>query len=185
MRPYADVKAEVEGLPWQKREAIFEAVAEGKAVDDEDMALLAAEWAEATRSRLVRIYGYVLLPLVIVTLAVVLWLVTRNDPEASAGGAVFAFVFALLVMGLLVWALAWRPSIRAEKANRAVAGLGPPPTAREAGHWVLAWLIAWPIAAVVGAGIRALGSDVLAGPTGIVVWLALVYGVKKALDSRS
>jgi hypothetical protein len=37
---------------------------------------------------------------------------------------------------------------------------------------------------VVGVLLRAVGVTVLAGPLGIVVWFALVWVVKRALDSR-
>lgn len=43
-------RAEMDGLPWQKREAINAAILGGRAVNDENLALLAAEWA-AERQR--------------------------------------------------------------------------------------------------------------------------------------
>lgn len=96
----------------------------------------------------------------------------------------FAGVTGLGVMALIFWAGAWRPHVRAEKANLAKAGLGAPPSRREPSHWVIAWLIAWPIAAIVGAALRAVGVTLLAGPVGIVVWFGLVWAVKRVLDSR-
>jgi hypothetical protein len=101
----------------------------------------------------------------------------------SVGGALFAGGGGVTT-GLIVWAVSWRPLVRAERANLALAGVGEPPRRREPSHWVIAWLVAWPIALVVGVLLRAVGVTVLAGPLGIVVWFALLWVVKRALDSR-
>ncbi len=79
----------------------------------------------------------------ILTVAIVLWLVPRNDPDSRVGAVVFAAFKAIAMMALIVWAVAWRPLVRAEKANLAKAG-GEPPSKRDPSNWVIAWLIAWP-----------------------------------------
>jgi hypothetical protein len=81
-----------------------------------------------------------------------------------------------------VWAIAWRPLVRAERANLTAAGLGPPPPRKEPSHWVVAWLIAWPIAMVLGAVARAV--RVPPGPAGVVIWVGLLWAIKRGLDSR-
>lgn len=175
-----ELKVQIEGLPWQKREAINDALTRGRAVADEDLAPLAAAWAVERRGWTARLYLGFLGPLVIVTVAIVLWLVSRNDPDSSVGAMVFAAFTAVGMMALIVWAVAWRPLVRAEKANRAKAGAGAPPSKRDPGNWVIAWLIAWPIASIVGLGVRALG--VWPGPVGVVVWVGLLWAVKRGLD---
>jgi hypothetical protein len=98
--------------------------------------------------------------------------------------ALFAGATAVGMTGLILWAVSWRPLVRAEKANLALAGGGEPPHRREPSHWVIAWLVAWPMAFLVGVLLRAVGISVLAGPLGIVAWFTLVWVVKRALDSR-
>ena len=176
-----ELKAQIEGLPWQKREAINDALARGRAVADEDLAPLAAAWAFERRGRTARLYLGFLGPLVILTVAIVLWLVSRNDPDSSVGALVLGAFTAVGMMALIVWAVAWRPLVRAEKANLAKTGAGPPPSKRDPGNWVIAWLIAWPIASIVGLGVRALG--VSPGPVGVVVWVGLLWAVKRGLDN--
>ncbi|MEJ7764872.1 MAG: hypothetical protein WKF86_05205 [Acidimicrobiales bacterium] len=177
-----ELKAQIERLPWQKRAAIIEALARGRAVADEDLAPLAAAWAVERRAWTARLYLGFIGPLMILTVAIVLWLVSRNDPDSSVGAMLFAAFTALGIMTLIVWAGAWRPLVRSEKANLAKAGVGAPPSKREPSHWVTAWLIAWPIASIVGLGVRALG--VSPGPVGVVVWVGLLWAVKRGLDSR-
>ncbi len=179
-----ELRAEIQGLPWQKREALNEAVSEGRAVDDENLASLAAEWAAERQREMLRIYFGILAPVLVVGLVLLLWLLVSNDPQGSVGGALFAGGTGVVMMGLILWAVTWRPLVRAERANLALAGVGEPPRRREPSHWVIAWLVAWPIALVVGVLLRAVGVTVLAGPLGIFVWLALVWVVKRALDSR-
>lgn len=178
-----ELRAEMDGLPWQKREAINEAILGGRAVNDETLALLAAEWAAERQRQTVRLFG-VLGALCAVAVGILLWLLTRNDPEGGLGGAMIAGITALGIGALIVWAVAWRPLVRAEQANLAVAGAGAPPQRREPSHWVVAWLIAWPIAAVIGVLFRAAGVTTLAGPIGLVVWFPLIWAVKRVLDSR-
>lgn len=179
-----DLRAEIEGLPWQQREAINEAISEGHAVKNESLALLAAEWAAERQRQTVRIYFGVVGPICVVVLAVMLWLLTSNDPDGSIGAAMSAGIAGIGVMALIVWAVGWRPLVRAEQANLALVGIGVPPRRREPSHWVIAWLVAWPIAGVFGLLLRVAGVTILAGPLGIVLWFALVWAVKRALDSR-
>jgi hypothetical protein len=179
-----ELRAEIEGLPWQKREALNEAVSEGRAVDDENLASLAAEWAAERQREMLRIYFGILAAVLVVGLVLLSWLLVSNDPEGSVGDALFAGGTAVAMMGLILWAVTWRPLVRAERANLALAGVGEPPRRREPSHWVIAWLVAWPIAFVVGVLLRAVGVTALAGPLGIVVFLQLVWVVKRALDSR-
>lgn len=159
------------GSRWQKREAINEAILGGRAVNDESLALLAAEWAAERQRQTVRLYFGVLGPLCAVVVGILLWLLTRNDPEGGLGGAMIAGITALGS-----WRSSsgrfWRPLVRAEQANLAVAGAGALPLRREPSHWVIAWLVAWPIAAVIGVLFRAAGVTTLAGPIGLVVWFA-------------
>lgn len=177
-----DLRAQIQGLPWQQREAISEAVAAGRSVADADLAPLAAEWAAERRNQTARLYLGFIGPLLILTVAIVLWLVSRNDPDGSFGAVVFAGATTAVMFALIIWAIAWRPLVRAEKANLAKAGVGAPPSKREPSHWVIAWLVAWPIAAILGAVVRAFG--VSPGPFAVVLWLGLVWAVKRALDSR-
>ncbi len=179
-----ELRAEIQALPWQKREALNEALSEGRAVDDENLAALAAEWAAQRQREMLRIYFGVLAPILVVVVALMLWLVVSNDPEGSLGGAVFAGITGVGMTALIMWAGSWRPLVRAERANLALTGVGDPPRRREPSHWVVAWLVAWPIAFVVGVLLRAVGVTLLAGPLGIVVWFGLVWAVKRALDSR-
>ena len=176
------VRAQIERLPWQKREAINEALARGRAVADEDLASLAATWAVERRHWTARLYLGIVGPLVILTVAIVVWLASRNDPESSIGTVVFPTFAGVGMMGLIVWAIAWRPLVRAERANLTKAGIGSPPSKREPSHWVIAWLIAWPIASLVGLGVRALG--VSPGPVGVVVWVGLLWAIKRGLDNH-
>ncbi len=178
-----ELSAQIEALPWQQREAINEAVFQGRAVADAELAPLAAEWAAERRRQTARLYLGVVGPLLILTGTVVIWLTSRNDPEGDFGGLVIAGVMSACVMGLIVWAVAWRPLVRAERANLAKAGVGTPPSGREPSHWVIAWLVAWPIAALLGVVIRALGVSPT-GPLAVVLWLGLVWAIKRALDSR-
>ncbi len=178
------VQAEIEALSPQTRAVIFEAVTEGRAVKDESLALLAARWAAEQRRRTARLYLGIVGPLCVVVAFSMLWFMTRNDPERTLGAVLFAGTGGIGVIGLVVWAIAWRPLVRAERANLALAGIGAPPRRREPSNWVMAWLIAWPIAAVVGVLLRVVGIAVLSGPIGLVVWVALVWAVKQALDRR-
>jgi hypothetical protein len=133
---------------------------------------------------MLRIYFGVLAAVLVLGLVLLFWLLVSNDREGSVGGALLAGGTGVVVMGIILWAVTWRPLVRAGRANLALAGVGEPPHRREPSHWVIAWLVAWPIAFVVGVLPRAVGVTVLAGPLGIVVWLALVWVVKRALDSR-
>ncbi len=168
----------------QQRAVILEAVSEGRAVKDASLALLAGRWAAERRRRTARLYLGVIGPIGVIVVAAMLWLITNNDPEGSLGAAIFAGIAGVGVMALVVWAIAWRPLVRAEKANLALVGVGAPPRQREPSNWVFAWLVAWPIAGVVGLLLRAVGVTILAGPVGVVVWFALIWVVKRALDSR-
>ncbi len=180
-----EVTAELERLPWQKREALREAVGEGKAVSDPELAQLAVDYAEVTHHQLVRIYACVLAPLVLVVLGALFWFLSGSEEDFSVGAALFASVMTFTITGGLVWAVTLRPLARARHANLHLAGLvehglGP----RDASHWVLAWFIAWPTAALVGAGLRAAGLDV-AGPLAFAAWVGVLWSVKRALDDRA
>jgi hypothetical protein len=177
-------RVQIEALPWQKRDAVRAAVSRGRAVQDENLAALAAEWAAERQRGMQRIYLRVLAPMSVLIVVPMLWLVMRNDPKGSLGSAVFAGIFSFVVGGLVTWAFTWRPLVRAEKANRALLGLSDPPSRREPSHWVMAWLVAWPIGLVVGVLLRAAGVTLLAGPAGFVVWFATVWAVKRSLDTR-
>ncbi len=176
-----ELVAELQALPWQKRQAINEALYEGRAVADHDLATLAAEWAHDRRRWTLRLYLGVMGPLLVLTNASLLWLLVRNDPEFSVGAAAFIGLFTAGLFALIIWAIAWRPLVRAEKANLAKVGLGRPPSYRESAHWVIAWIGAWPVAALLGAGFRALG--VTLGPFSFLVWFGVVWAIKRMLDS--
>jgi hypothetical protein len=174
----------LQALPWQQREALTQAVGDGKPVADPQLATLAADYAEVTHHRLVTVLGGVIAPLAVVVAGGMFWLLSSREDDFDLGGAVFAGVFAMLMMGLIFWAIALRPLVRGRRANLHLAGLAEsPPSKRDASNWVIAWLIAWPIAALVGAGIRATGSGT-EGPIAIVAWLAVLWFVKRALDDR-
>ena len=61
-------------------------------------------------------YFGVLAPVLVAVLALMLWLLVSNDPEGSVGGAVFAGITGV-GMTALMWAVGWRPLVRAEKAS--------------------------------------------------------------------
>lgn len=184
MRSYDEVKADIEALQQQEREMIFGAVRSGRSVDDRSVAPLAAEWARASRMRLRRTFGRIVAPLVAVTLLLEVAFFMRTVPTFGFAGAVTVAALASAFIGLIIWAVGLRPFVRAEQANLAATGAAKPPRSREPSHWVLAWLIGWPFAALAGLLIRAAGSDALAGPVGIVVWIAILYAIKRALDRR-
>lgn len=184
MRPYDEIKGDIEALQWQQREAIFEAVRGGRSVGDPSLAALAAEWAQASRSRVRRIFVRVVAPLLVLTLVVELGIIMHNDSSFGVAGAVTVAIVTLLIIGLIMWAVGWRPFVRAEQANLAVTGAATAPRSREPSHWVLAWLIGWPFAALAGFLIHLAGSDALAGPAGLVAWIATLYAIKRGLDRR-
>lgn len=154
-----ELRAEIQALPWQKREALNEAVSEGRPVDDENLAALATEWAAQRQQEMLRVYFGVLAPILVVVVPLTMWLLVSNDPEGSLGGALFAGITAVGMTALIVWAASWRPLVRPERANLALTGVGDPPRRRELSHWVIAWPVPWPIALVVGVLLRAVGGS--------------------------
>ena len=183
-RSTKELQAAIEALPWQQREVIFEATSGGRAVRDASLAGLAAEWASAQRARLLRILLLLLVPLAVAA-GVGAIVAAERDASMDAGGLVFAVAAALVMMSLIYWAVALRPPRRAEQANLAVVGRAEPPSRRDASNWVLAVLIAWWPAALVGGALAALDVTILSGPVGAVVWVAMIWAVKRALDSRA
>ncbi len=181
----SEVTAELELLPWQKREALTAAVAKGRAVSNPEFARLAADYADMTHHQLVRIYLWVMAPLLVLVVGGMFWAVSRGDDEFSFGGALLAGVVTFTLFGGLMWAISLRPLVRARQANLHLAGLAEHgPRKRESSHWILAWFIAWPIAAIVGGGLQAVGLKI-AGPLAFVVWVAMLWFVKRALDDRA
>ena len=156
----------------------------GRAVKDEALASLAAEWASASRHGLLRAF-LLFSPLLVVTVVAMVWFMSRNDSPLSFVGMVAVGSFALAMTALVGWAVTWRPLLRAEQANRSKLGLGPPPRRREPSHWIIAWMAAWWMAVVVGALLHAAGITVLASPAGVIVWLASIWAIKRLLDSRA
>ncbi len=183
-RSMQELRAAIEALPWQQREAIFDATSAGKRVRDEALAQLAAEWAAAQHARLSRIFLLLLVPLGIAA-GVGAVVSAQRDAAIDAGGLVFAVAVALMIMSLIFWAEALRPAARAEQANLAALGRAEPPSRRDASNWVLAVLIAWWPAALVGGALAALDVTILSGPVGAVVWLVMIWVVKRTLDSRA
>jgi hypothetical protein len=183
-RSTKELQAAIEALPCQQREAIFEATSGGGAVQDESLAELAAEWAGAQRARLLRSLVLLLVPLAVAA-GVGAIVAAERDAGIDPGGLVFAIATALVMMSLIYWAVALRPARRAEQANLAVVGRAEPPSRRDASNWVLAVLIAWWPAALVGGALAALDVTILSGPVGAVVWLAMIWAIKRALDSRT
>ena len=108
-----ELRAEIQALPWQKREAMNEAISDGRAVDDENLAALAAQWAAERQREMLRIYFGVLAPILVVVVGLMLWLLVSNDPEGSLGGALFAGITGLGMTALIIWAVSWRPLVRA------------------------------------------------------------------------
>lgn len=183
-RSREELHAAIAALPWQQREAIFEATRGGRAVHDESLAELAADWAAAQRARLLRALLLLLVPLAVAAGAGAM-VAAEHDGGMDGGGFVFAVAAALVMMSLVYWAVAVRPARRAEQANLAVAGRAEPPSRRDASNWVVAVLIAWCSAALVGGALAALDVTTLSAPVGAVVWLAMTWAVKRALDSRT
>ncbi len=129
--------------------------------------------------------AFVLLsPFLVVTVVSMVWFMSRHDALLSFVRIVAIGSSALAITGLLGWAVAWRPLVRAEQANRAKLGLGPPPRRREPSHWVNAWVAAWWIGLVVGAVQHAGGITVLSGPAGLITWVTSIWLIKRLLDSR-
>ena len=87
--------AEMQRLPERDRKAVHEAVSNGRAVQDERLAPLAANWAVARREQLALLCFGILGPVGLVTWWVVDWLVRRDDPDQSG--------VAVLVGGYLVF----------------------------------------------------------------------------------
>jgi hypothetical protein len=79
-----ELRAEIERLPWQKREALNEAVSEGGAVDDEDLAPLAAQWAADRQREMLRIYFGIVAPVLVVSVVLLSWLLLSNDSSARS-----------------------------------------------------------------------------------------------------
>lgn len=181
----SEVRAELERLPWQRREALFEAVGQGKAVREPELARLAADHAEVAHREVVRVCLWVITPLALLVVGGSFLLMPRGNGGASAGGSFVAGALTFTMIGALMWAMSLRPLTRARQANLHLAGLAEhAPSRREASHWVLAWLIAWPIAAFIAAGLGATGLEV-AGPLGFVAWVTILWFAKRALDERA
>lgn len=182
-RSEMELQAEIDALPLKQRSDLIEAVHGGRAVNDGDLAALAAEWASASRRGLLR--AFVLLsPFLVVTVLAMVWFMSRHDSPLSFVGMDVIAGSALTITALLGWAIAWRPLVRAEQANRAKLGLGPPPRRREPSHWVIAWMAAWWIGVVVGALLHAAGISAFSGPVGVIVWIISIWLIKRLLDSR-
>lgn len=178
------VRAELQRLRWQEREALMDAVRDGRAVADPRLASLAAEYADATREELLRVYSRVLLPVGVAALFTLLVVLALNGDDIDFGAVAAGVVVACTAMVLIVWALTLRPLARARDENRYVAGLATDrPPRRDASHWIIAWLAAWPIAGVVAALVRATALP-FAGPAAFVAWFAVLWTVKRVLDSR-
>ena len=112
-----ELTAEVQRLPEPDRKAVHEAVSNGRAVQEERLAPLAANWAVARRQHLALLCFGILGPVGLLTWWVVDWLIRRDDPDQSG---VAVLVGAYLVFGavsLLMWVLMWRPLVEAQKAN--------------------------------------------------------------------
>lgn len=162
----------------------MEAVGNGHAVEDIALARLAADYAEVTRHQLTLLYLWFFIPLGLAVLAAVSWLASKDDEGLDIGAVLFSGAGAVTFLGLITWAIVFRPLTRARQANLHAAGLSDAaPPKRDLSNWVLAWLIAWPIAGIVGAGARAIGLDT-ESPVAFLAWVSAIWFAKRALDDR-
>lgn len=176
----SDLDAAMESLPWQQREHIHEAVANGRAVDDPALAETAALWADRSYRRTSQAFTVVLAACVAAGACVIAVVAVSSDDFDTIGISI-AFAIAISSVGLIMWAQL-RPSRRSELANLAVIERGEGPSTREWTNWVWAWLVAWPVAGVVGLALQLLGIDALAGPIGLIAFFAAVWATKRTID---
>jgi hypothetical protein len=180
----ADVDAQLAALSWQQREGIEAAIRGGRAVESAEQARLAADVAALAYDRHWRIATVVLFPICLLALvAMFVWLASTED-DFAPGGAVFAAVVALSMMGLIWWSTVLRPVARSRQANLHLAGLADdPPPRRDRSNWVTAFFVTWPIAGLASFGINATGFR-FAGAVSALVWVAVLVFIKRALDER-
>ena len=170
---------DVERLSRRERAAVGRAVSGGGAVEEERLAALAVERAVARRQRLALVCFGVLAPLGLLTWWGAEWLLERDDPDGS-GLAVRGGYLIGGTLSLLLWALAWRPLVRAERANRVAGGDEAPRVTRVASGWLRAWGVALTIGWVLGLVLD--GLDLSLGPLGVVLVCLLAWTLKLTSD---
>lgn len=124
-RSQQELLAEINALPRRQRIAITDAVAQRRAVDDDAVASLAAEWALSQRRDLLRAW-LIATPAIVAGALSMVWFMSRNDAPLTIGTTVVLGVCILVLLWLLYWAIWWRPLVRAERANRARPSLDRP-----------------------------------------------------------
>ena len=166
---------EVERLSPRDRAAIGEVISTSGAVGQERLAAPAVERSVAQRERVALVCFGVLVPLGLLAWWAADWLLEQDDPDGS-GVAIRGGYLVAGTLGLLVWALVWRPLVRTEKANLAGEGDGPPRVTRVASAWLSAWGFALTIGWVVGLVLD--GLDLSLGPLGVVLVCLLAWAIK-------
>jgi hypothetical protein len=173
--------AEVERLPREDRDAVETAVSEGRAVDEERLAPVAARWAAARRQRIADVCFGLVGPMVLLVWTTTVWVLERDDPDGWGLAVTLGAYPVIGVLSLVVWRFWWRPLVRAEAANLAVGGAGAP-VRRVGSRWGSAWFGAFWISWLLGLVLGLL--DVSVGPLGVVLWWLLVLAVKHEIDRR-
>ena len=177
-----ELTAEIERLPERDRTTIHEAVSEGRAVEEDRLAALAAKWALARRQRLALLCFGVLAPFGLLTWWVIDWLLRRDDPDGSGVAVLVGGYVVVGTLSALLWVVMWRPLVLAEKANLAVGGAREPRATRAASDWLSAWGLAFTIGWIIGLVLD--GLKVSLGPFGISLVTLLVWAIKLKSDDR-
>jgi hypothetical protein len=171
-------------LPWQQREAVGEAVSEGRAVDDPALALVAVAQARAVHRRLRRTLLVVVAAFgVLAGIAIALY-GALSDNSGGLDSLIIGAAASLGALALIMWAVTLRPLERAQQANLHLAGLrdtGAPE--HDVSNWVFAWLASLPLSWLLSAVLAATGLEI-PRPVGLLLWLALLWGLKRGFDSR-
>lgn len=176
------VSAEIKRLPREDQEAISNAVANGRAVEDDRLAPLAASWAAARRRQAALLCFGILAPLYLLTWAVIGWLVERDDPQDGELAVLVGGWAIIGIISLPIRLLVWRPLVRAEKANMARKGAVAPQATRVVSAWFQAWGLAFIITSIIGLVLIPLGVSL--GPLGFAPWWALTLIIYRASSNH-
>ncbi len=185
MRRGGELAAYLERLPQHDRAAIKEALAKGQRVEHERLAPVAARSAVARRQRLAALCFGILAPMYLTMWWVAEWLVERESDRGGGGDiAVLIGGYAILILvSLVIWVLLWRPLVQAEKVNLATGGAaGAQRAAKVASNWLVAWSLSIPILFIPSIVLDSL--HISLGLGGVVLWSALVWGIRTSLERR-